>query len=125
MNCRPFWNKVPDTDKLSLSKAQTLYPEQIKTWLEREEIEPGDEDEQDEFNKLAIAYTVEPNLGPAGLTTDADEESFADYPEDEDIPDEMIGPSLSGDKSLMIYKGFADELYLWNNRENDWIMWNY
>lgn len=61
-----------------------------------------------------------PAFGPGGPTSDEDDEFF---PNDEDA--ESPSQTVSGVSGLMAYYPEVDELYVWNEEEGEWALWNY
>lgn len=109
-----YWQCV--MSKLSVGQVKTQFPEAFKA-LKKDDVPSGGE----------FAYDVIPNMGPGGPTSDEDEADLSERDPDEEIGD-ADGPSLSGDKALMVYNSEIDELWVWNEgggAPGEWMMWNY
>lgn len=103
-----FWSTI--AHKLTHDEAMTKYSEQLSLLEDAENAE--------------FSFGSVPNLGPGGATSDEDEEDLAERDPDEEI-DVADGPTLGDEKALMAYFPEVDELFLFSEEENEWVLWNY
>ena len=113
MEMETFWSTVPQADHLSHKQVQSDYPEAYAA--AKEEFLDFD------YSKIEFAFSVIPNCGPGGPTTDADEAAMDAAGIDDCQSD---GPSLGGDMVLMFYNHGTDELFHFAE-DGGWICWNY
>jgi hypothetical protein len=115
MDMTTFWSTVPRADRRTAGRlAHRAYS--VSLVAAKQDFL---DDAPTEF-----AFTVIPNIGPGGATSEADEEDLAERDPDQEIVD-ADGPSVSGDKAMMAYQPSLDALYLWYPGDKAWRMWNY
>jgi hypothetical protein len=109
MDMSTFWSKV---SQITLTDVNARFPAAAQTLASYKNVK-----------EAQFAFSVIPNLGPGGATTDEDEADLDERDPDQDITD-ADGPSLGGDTALMAYFPEIDELFTYREGTG-WVLWNY